>query len=204
MTKQERQAFINNLSFEGEIEDYEGVFSFTVKRDFDMAAAFEGVYDPAADPPIQRIDLAYRIRDQLVWYTMGLDFGHLDGMWDNMRRVFPLSDEERECLKGKMNDYCLQQTGMPLLEYGILHWSEDDGPRPALGEVTVPTQMEHPAPQSISAFDLMEAFAIQCVDQMVQDIQSRVTPEKWEEIVAEAQQAEEQSDKVPGFTGPSM
>lgn len=202
MTEQERQAFINNLSFEGEIEDYEGVFSFTVKRDFDMAAAFEGVYDPAADPPIQRIDLAYRIRDQLVWYTMGLDFGHLDGMWDNMRRVFPLSDQERECLKEKLDSYCLQQTGMSLLEYGILHWSEDNGPRPALAEVTALTRMEHPASQSISDFDLMEAFAIQCVDQMVQDIQSRVAPEKWEEIVAEVHQAEERLDKTLGFTSP--
>lgn len=204
MTEQERQVFISRLTFEGEIDDCDGVLMFTVKKDFDLAAAFEGVYNPTADPPIQSIDLAYCIADQMVWYTMGLNFGRLDGMWDNMRRVFPLSDQERECLKEKLNSYCLQQTGMSLLEYGILHWSEDDGPRPALGEVTVPTQMEHLAPQSISAFDLMEAFAIQCVDQMAQDIQSRVTPEKWEEIVAEIHQSEEQLDKVPGFTGPAM
>lgn len=133
---------------------------------------------------------------------MGLGFGRLDGMRDNMRRVFPLSDQERECLKEKLDSYCLQQTGMSLLEYGILHWSEDNGPRPALAEVTALTRMEHPASQSISDFDLMEAFAIQCVDQMVQDIQSRVAPEKWEEIVAEVHQAEERLDKTLGFTSP--
>ena len=70
--------------------------------------------------------------------------------------------------------------------------------------MTAPARMEHPVHRSISDFDLMEAFAIQCVDQMAQDIQSRVTPEKWGEIVAEAQQAEEQLDKAPGFAGPSM
>ena len=204
MTEQERQTFISNLSFEGEIDDCEGVFMFTVKKDFDLAAVFEGIYDPAADPPIQRIELPYRIRDQLVWYTLTLVFERQDDMWDNIRRVFPLSDRERECLENKMNSYCLQQTGTPLREYGILHWSEDDGPRPALDEMTAPARMEHPVHRSISDFDLMEAFAIQCVDQMAQDIQSRVTPEKWGEIVAEAQQAEEQLDKAPGFAGPSM
>lgn len=204
MTEQERQAFISGLSFEGEIEDCDGVLKFTVKKDFDLAAAFEGVYDPAADPPIQRIDLAYRIRDQMVWYTMGLDFGRVDGMWDNMQRVFPLSDRERECLKGKLSDYCLQQTGMPLLEYGVLHWSEDDGPRPVLAGLDTWTRAERPASRPVSSFDLMELFAIQCVDQMVQDIQDEATPEEWEKIVEEARQAEEQQAEWPGFPGPSM
>ena len=115
MTGQERQAFISSLSFEGEIEDCDGVLMFTVKKDFDLAAAFESVYDPAADLPIQRIALGYCIADQMVWYTMELDFGPQNGMWDNMRRVFPLSDGERELLKEKMSGYCLQQTGMSLL-----------------------------------------------------------------------------------------
>ena len=57
MTERERQAFIRGLSFEGEIEDRDGVLGFTVKKDFDLAAVFKGVYDPAADPPIQRINL---------------------------------------------------------------------------------------------------------------------------------------------------
>ena len=52
MTAQERQALISSLSFEGEIEDCEGVFMFTVKKDFDLAAAFEGIYNPEQDPPI--------------------------------------------------------------------------------------------------------------------------------------------------------
>ena len=172
MTGQERQAFIRSLSFEGEIEDCDGVLMFTVKKDFDLAAAFESVYDSAADPPIQRIDLGYCIADQMVWYTMELDFGPQNGMWDNMRRVFPLSDGERELLKEKMGGYCLRQTGMSLLEYGVLHWSDDNGPRPALAELAVPSRMEQPAPQSSSDLDLMEWYATQCVDQMVQDIQS--------------------------------
>ena len=52
--------------------------------------------------------------------------------------------------------------------------------------------------------DLMEWFAIQCVDQMVQDIQSRVTPEEWEKIVAEAEQAEELGSDLPDFMDLSM
>ena len=111
-------------------------------------------------------------------------------MWDNMRRVFPLSDGERDILKNKMEDYCFQTKRMSLLEYGILHWDETDGPKPTLAELTVQTRLEQPMPQSISSFDLMEMFAVQCVEQMVQDIQSRVTPERWRKIVAEAQQAE--------------
>ncbi|MDE6933729.1 MAG: hypothetical protein K2P37_13690 [Oscillospiraceae bacterium] len=204
MTEQERQAFISNLSFEGEIEDCEGVFRFTVKKDFDLAAAFEGIYDPAADPPIRRIDLAYRITDQMVWYTMGLDFGPQPGMLDHMRRVFPLSDRERERLKENLDGYCLHQTGMSLLEYGILHWSEDDGPRPTLTDLTAQTRLEQPAARSMADIDLMEWFAIQCVDQMVQDIQSRVTPEEGEKIVAEAEQTEELGSDLPDFMGFSM
>ena len=50
MTEHERQAFISRLTFEGEIDDCDGVLMFTVKKDFDLAAAFEGVYNPAADP----------------------------------------------------------------------------------------------------------------------------------------------------------
>lgn len=204
MTEQERRSFISGLSFEGEIDDCEGVLMFTIKKDFDPAAAFEGIYDPKQDPPIQRIELPYRIRDQLVWYTLTLVLERQDDMWDNMRRVFPLDDRERECLKDKMNNYCLQQTGMPLLEYGILHWSEDDGPRPVSVEAAAPTWMESSVPQSISDFDLMEAFAIRCVDQMAQDIQSRVTPEEWEKIVAEARQAEEQQNGWTMGMGPTM
>lgn len=190
MTAQERQALISSLSFEGEIDDCEGVFMFTVKKDFDLAAAFEGIYDPEQDPPIQCIEIPYRIRDQLVWYTLTLVFKRQDGMWDNMRRVFPLSDGERDILKNKMEDYCFQTKRMSLLEYGILHWDETDGPKPTLAELTVQTRLEQPMPQSISSFDLMEMFAAQCVEQMVQDIQSRVTPERWRKIVAETQQAE--------------
>ena len=204
MTGQERQAFISSLSFEGEIEDCDGVLMFTVKKDFDLAAAFESVYDPAADLPIQRIALGYCIADQMVWYTMELDCGPQNGMWDNMRRVFPLSDGERELLKEKMSGYCLQQTGMSLLEYGVLHWSDDNGPRPALAELAVPSWMEQTAPQSISDLDLMEWYATQCADQMVQDIQNRVTPEKWEELVAQTRQTAEEQDEALGFTGPSM
>ena len=204
MTAQERQALISSLSFEGEIEDCEGVFMFTVKKDFDLAAAFEGIYNPEQDPPIQCIEIPCRIRDQLVWYTLTLVFERQDGMWDNMRRVFPLSDGERELLKEKMSGYCLQQTGMSLLEYGVLHWSDDNGPRPALAELAVPSWMEQTAPQSISDLDLMEWYATQCADQMVQDIQNRVTPEKWEELVAQTRQTAEEQDEALGFTGPSM
>lgn len=194
MTEQERKMLINSLSFEGEIDDCEGVFMFTVKKDFDLAAAFEGIYDPEQDPPIQRIELPYRIRDQLAWYTLTLVFERQDGMWDNMRRVFPLSDEERDILKDKMKNYCLQKEGMSLLEYGILHWDETDGPEPSLAELTARTRLEQPMPQRISSFDLMEMFAALCVEQMAQDIQSRVTPEEWRKIMANAQQAEEQQN----------
>ena len=185
MTDQERQALISSLSFEGEIDDCEGVFMFTVKKDFDLAAAFEGIYDPEQDPPIQRIELPYRICDQLVWYTLTLVFDRQDGMWDNMRRVFPLSDRERDILKDKMDDYCLQEKGMSLLEYGILHWDETDGPKPSLPELTARTRSKQPIPQPISSFDLMEMFATQVVEQMVQDIQSKVPPEKWRKIAVE-------------------
>ena len=116
MTERERQAFIRGLSFEGEIEDRDGVLGFTVKKDFDLAAVFKGVYDPAADPPIQRINLGYCIADQMVWYSMELDFGRRDDGWDSMPRMFQLSDGEREYLKNEMDSYCLRQTGMPLLE----------------------------------------------------------------------------------------
>lgn len=71
MTEQERQAFISRLTFEGEIDDCDGVLMFTVKKDFDLAAAFEGVYNPATDPPMQCIDLAYCIADQMVWLRWG-------------------------------------------------------------------------------------------------------------------------------------
>lgn len=187
MTEQERKTLISGFSFEGEIDDCEGVFMFTVKKDFDLAAAFESIYNPEQDPPIERIEIAYRIRDQLVWYTLTLVLERQDGMWDNMRRVFPLNDGERDILKDKMDNYCYQEKGMSLLEYGILHWDETDGPEPTLTELTAQTRLEQPMPQLISSFDFMEMFATQFVEQMVQDIQSRVTPEKWGKIVAEAQ-----------------
>ena len=49
MTEQERQLFISKLSFEGKIDDRDGVLGFMVKKDFDLAAAFKGVYDPEKD-----------------------------------------------------------------------------------------------------------------------------------------------------------
>ena len=108
MTERERQAFIRGLSFEGEIEDRDGVLGFTVKKDVDLAAVFKGVYDPAADPPIQRINLGYCIADQMVWYSMELDFGRRDDGWDSVPRMFQLSDGEREYLKNEMDCYCLE------------------------------------------------------------------------------------------------
>lgn len=203
MTERERQAFISGLSFEGEIEDCDGVLLFTVKKDFDLAAVFEDVYDPAADPPIRRIGLAYCIADEMVWYSMELDFGRPDGMRD-MLRTFQLSDREREVLKDKMSGYCLQQTGASLLEYSILHWSDDNGPRPTLTGPAASTQPGQPMSPSISDVDFMELFARQCVEQMARDIQSRVTPEQWEKMAAEAQQSREQQDEQTMDMGPTM
>lgn len=204
MTERERQAFIRGLSFEGEIEDRDGVLGFTVKKDVDLAAVFKGVYDPAADPPIQRINLGYCIADQMVWYSMELDFGRRDDGWDSVPRMFQLSDGEREYLKNEMDCYCLRQTGMPLLEYSLLHWSEDNGPTPTLAELGARARMEQPMPQPISAIDFMGWFASQCVDQMAEDMRSKATPEEWERLMSEVQQDKEQQDKAPGFTGPSM
>ncbi len=211
MAEQERRAFIDAISFEGDIEDCDGVLMFTVKKDFDLAAAFQSVYTPTEGPPPFRIGVPYCIADDMIWYTMELYFESPSGLDEN-NRVFPLSDRERDCLKDKVYEYCQQLTGMSLLEYGLLHWPEDDGPddwpEPESAELARPLPSEGSASWPISGFDLMEMYAMQCIDEMAAEIKRRVTPEKWERIVAEAQQYEEQPDAAPkgplDFTGPSM
>ncbi|MDE6455523.1 MAG: hypothetical protein K2L38_06410, partial [Dysosmobacter sp.] len=56
-----------------------------------------------------------------------------------------------------------------------------------------------------SSTDFMELIAIQCVDQMVQDIQDKLTPEELEQLAAEMRQAEEQQgNSIPPQMGPAM
>lgn len=96
---------------------------------------------------------------------MELYFEPSGGM-DQDIRTFPLSDRERDCLKGEVCEYCCQLTGMSLLEYGLLHWSEDSGPKPELMELTHPVETSASLP--ISDFDLMSLYVFHCLDQLAE------------------------------------
>lgn len=74
--------------------------------------------------------------------------------------------------------------------------SEDDGPTPTLAELGALARIEQPAPQPISAIDFMGWFASQCVDQMAEDMRSKITPDEWEELTSELRQTKEQQDKT--------
>ena len=130
---------LDQISFEGEIAEYDNTLNFYIPVTFDPDAVFgTRVTAPDNDDWLNvyaNYDLEREKVDSALTVILMCGGGH------EFEFSYPLNTEEQELLRQKMEDYCQQMTGQSLEEYQAALFSPEQ--EQGLSELRGRLQTDH-------------------------------------------------------------
>lgn len=122
-----RRLDLDQISFEGEIAEYDGSLNFYIPVTFDPDEVFGTRVTDTANDDWLNVYANYDLESGQVDSAMTVILVCGDG--HEFEFSYPLHSAEQELLRQKMEDYCQQMTGQSLEEYGAsLHETPADSP----------------------------------------------------------------------------
>lgn len=106
---------LDQISFEGEIAEYDNTLNFYIPVTFDPDAVFGTRVTDTANDDWLNVYANYDLESGQVDSALSVFLMCGDG--NEFEFSYPLNAEEQELLRQKMEDYCQQMTGQSLEEY---------------------------------------------------------------------------------------
>ena len=118
-----RRLSMNEISFQDDMSECGSLLNFYVPVTFDPDAVFGTNVATGANDDYLNVyaDFDLDVGEVCDALTVIEVFG--DGSEETYR--YPLTEEERSILRSKMNDYCMEQTGMSLDDYRAQYLAEE-------------------------------------------------------------------------------